>query len=97
MDNKDIELINIGPKSTACLNDIGIFTKSDLEAFGAVPAFVKMTQESKLMKPSLNLLYGLVSVVEGIHWRDVAKHDKGRLLMELEGHKELEAIFNDKA
>lgn len=88
--------IYIGPKSTKYLNDIGIFTKLDLEEVGPVLAFVRMSKECKGMKPSLNLLYGLVAVVENVHWRDVAKNEKGRLLMELEGYKEMAALFNEQ-
>lgn len=86
-------LINIGPKSTRHLNDIGIYTKADLVEVGAVPAFVKMSNECRSFRPSLNLLYGLVAVIEGVHWRDVAKSEKAQLLMELEGHKALERLF----
>lgn len=92
----DKDSLKIGPKSEQCLNSIGIYTKSDLVKMGAVPAFLKMKREQSNFKPSLNLLYGLVAIIEDVDWRDVAKFEKGRLLMELEGHKSLEEIFKSK-
>ena len=88
--------LKIGPKSKLCLNKIGIYTKSDLVKIGAVPAFVKMKKELSDFKPSLNLLYGLVAIVEDVDWRDVAKLEKGRLLMELESYGELQSLFDSK-
>jgi DNA transformation protein len=41
----------------------------------------------------LNFLYALVSALENRHWASIAKTEKGRLLMELEGYFELEAIL----
>jgi hypothetical protein len=34
----------------------------------------------------------VVGAIEGEHWRKIAKGDKGRLLMELDGDNELQAI-----
>ena len=85
--------LKIGPKSKQCLNKIGIYTKADLIKIGAVPAFIKMKKEISDFKPSLNLLYGLVAIVEDVDWREVAKLEKGRLLLELEGYEELQSLI----
>jgi len=45
------------------------------------------------MKPSLNFLYAMVGALENVNWTSVAKKDKYRLLMELDGYKELEEKF----
>ena len=82
----------IGPKSDKWLNEIGIYSIDDLKGVGAIPAFIKLKQETN-MKPSLNMLYAMVAKIEGRDWRDVAKQDKGQLLMAIEGYLELEVIL----
>lgn len=88
-----IDELKIGPKSKICLNKIGIYTKSDLVNIGPVPAFIKMKQELPDFKPSMNMLYGLVAIVEDVDWRDVAKFQKGRLILELEEYMDFQSIF----
>lgn len=89
------KLKGLGPKSERCLNEIGIFTESQLQEMGAVRAFIKLKQECSV-KPSLNFLYAMVGALEDQHWADIAKKEKGRLLMELEGYKELEALLSEE-
>ena len=89
------KLKGLGLKSERCLNEIGIRTKSDLEAIGPVRAFLKLRAECST-KPSLNFLYAMVGALEGRHWADIAKAEKGRLLMEIEGYEELEKILKSE-
>ncbi len=89
------KLKGLGLKSERCLNEIGIRTKNDLEAIGPVQAFLKLRTECST-KPSLNFLYAMVGALEGRHWADIAKSEKGRLLMELEGYQELEQILKSE-
>jgi len=92
------KLKGLGPKSQKCLNEIGIFTREDLARIGPIQAFIKLKKECTLMmKPSLNFLYAMVGALEGRHWKDIAKHEKGRLLMELEGYEVLEGLLSTKA
>jgi DNA transformation protein len=86
-------LEGLGPKSEKCLNDIGIYTKADLIKIGAVKAFIQIQNESESMKPSLNFLYAMVGALEDRKWTDIAKNERYRLLMELDGYKELESKF----
>ncbi len=86
------KLKGLGPKSEKCLNEIGIKNKSDLEAIGPVRAFLKLHQECSI-KPSLNFLYAMVGALEDKKWTDIAKSEKGRLLIEMEGYQELEKMF----
>ena len=86
-------LKGLGPKSQACLNEVGIFTREDLEAIGAVGAFLKLKEECAT-KPSMNFLYAMVGALEGKHWAKIAKEEKSRLLMELDDYQALEAIFS---
>ena len=86
------KLKGLGPKSEKSLNEIGVYTKQDLERIGAVKIFIKLKNECST-KPSLNFLYALVGAIENKHWADIAKSERSRLLMELEGYKELEEIL----
>ena len=86
------KLKGLGPKSEKCLNEVGITTRKELEEFGAVKAFMKLRREGSI-KPSLNFLYAMVGALEDKHWADIAKSEKGRLLMELEGYRELEEML----
>ncbi len=85
-------LKGIGSKSEKCLNEIGINTKQDLEKIGAVKAFIKLKNECSI-KPSLNFLYAMVGALENKHWASIAKSEKTRLLIELEGYKELQEML----
>ena len=89
------KLKGLGPKSEKCLNEIGIKTKSDLEAIGPIHAFLKLRKECSI-KPSLNFLYAMVGALDGRHWADIAKSEKARLLMELEGYQELEKLLKEE-
>jgi len=89
---KLIKLKGLGPKSERCLNEIGVHTKEQLQQIGAVRAFVKLKKECSI-NPSLNFLYAMVGALEDEHWANIAKTEKGRLLNELEGYRELEEIL----
>ncbi len=92
MDMKLRDMKGLGPKSEKCLQAVGIATPEDLKAIGAVRAFMKLKRECSV-KPSLNFLYAMVGALEGRHWADIAKSEKARLLMELDGYEELEKML----
>jgi TfoX-like protein len=89
------DLKGLGPKSESWLHEVGIKTPEELRAIGAVGAFIKLTDECST-KPSMNFLYAMVGALENEHWTKVAKSERGRLLMELEGYKELEELFRSE-
>ena len=89
------DLPGLGPKSEELLIEIGIRTPDELKQIGAVEAFIKLRHESR-SKPSLNFLYALVAAIEGEHWLKIAKTEKSRLLMELDGYDELEKLFREE-
>ena len=89
------DLKGLGPKSEMLLIEVGINTEEELRALGAIRAFIRLKRESS-SKPSLNFLYAMVGALEGEHWLNVAKYEKGQLLMELEGYKELEELFKSE-
>lgn len=89
------ELKGLGPKSEKCLHEVGIYTHEDLAQLGPVRTFIKLRKECSI-KPSLNFLYALVGALENQHWTEIAKKEKGRLLMELEDYHELEELLKEE-
>lgn len=69
--------LRVGPKSAAWLRQVGIRTHSDLEAAGAVAAFVKCKRAG--FRPSLNLLYALEGALQGCHWQKVPEARRAEL------------------
>lgn len=76
------DLPNLGKKSQAMLAQAGIVTARQLRELGAVAAFIQVKRCSN--GASLNLLWAIEGALSGRHWQDVAKHDRLRLLLELE-------------
>ena len=75
-------IAGIGPKSNEMLAKAGIVSREQLLKMGSVQAHILV--KSVGCKPSLNFLWGLESVITGQHWREVAKHSRMALLLELE-------------
>jgi len=86
------QLKGLGPKSEQWLNEVGIHTQDDLARVGPVRAFLRL-QQARNMQPSLNFLYAMVGALENEHWIDIAKTEKGRLLLELDGFKDLQKML----
>jgi len=57
----------IGGKSAAWLRQVGIRTWDDVQAIGALEAFMRVKRAG--FRPSLNLLYALEGVLVGCHWQ----------------------------
>lgn len=75
------DLPNFGPKSQIMLEQAGIYTIEQLRELGAVRAYVQVKRTGKV---SLNLLWAMEGALSGQHWQEVAKHERLRLLLELE-------------
>ena len=73
------KLRNIGPKSAAWLRQVGLRSREDLEAVGAVEAFMRVKRAG--FKPSLNLLYALEGALLDCHWQDVPEARRGELVL----------------
>jgi DNA transformation protein len=80
-------LKNVGPKSAAWLRQVGVRTQEDLQALGAVAAFIKVKRAG--FKPSLNLLYALEGALLGCHWQQVPEERRGELLLEVDAESAL--------
>lgn len=76
------QLRNIGPKSAAWLRQVGVHTQQDLQAAGAVDAFVRVRRAG--FRPSLNLLYALEGALEGCHWQDIPGERRSALVLAAE-------------
>ncbi len=72
------EPLRVGPKSAAWLRQVGIRTQADLEAVGAVAAYVKCKRAG--FRPSLNLLYSLEGLLQGCHWQKVPEDRRAELV-----------------
>ena len=72
------KLRNIGPKSAAWLRQVGLRSREDLEAVGAVEAFMRVKRAG--FKPSLNLLYALEGALLDCHWQDVPESRRTELV-----------------
>lgn len=72
------KLRNIGPKSAAWLRQVGLRTRGDLEATGAVESFMRVKRAG--FKPSLNLLYALEGALLDCHWQQVPDERRSELV-----------------
>jgi len=76
------DLPNFGPKSQQMLAQAGILTVEQLHELGAVRAYLQVKRAGN--GASLNLLWAMEGALSDRHWQEVAKHDRLRLLLELE-------------
>jgi DNA transformation protein len=77
-----VKLRNIGPKSAAWLRQVGLRSREDLEAVGAVDAFMRVKRAG--FKPSLNLLYALEGALLDCHWQEVPEARRTELVQAAE-------------
>ena len=68
---------NIGPVSAEWLRIIGIESKEELAARGAVEAYRAIRLHG--FKASLNLLYALEAAIQGKDWRELSVQTKAKL------------------
>ena len=62
-------LKNIGQVSEAWLNEIGIYTREELQAVGPVRAYQLVKQQG--YNATLNLVYALQGAIMDLHWNDL--------------------------
>lgn len=60
------ELKNLGPVSGEWLQAVGIYSRADLEAVGAIEAYRRVRLHG--FNASLNLLYALEAALRDVHW-----------------------------
>ncbi len=72
----------LGPKSLHMLAEVNIHDFEQLQAIGAVAAYVSVKNSNKAA--TLNLLWALEGAITGVHWQEVARHERTRLLLALD-------------
>lgn len=78
MSNSELSnLLNLGPKSTGWLLDIGVETRQDLVEMGIVPAYCLLKAQGYPV--SLNLLYALYGALHDVPWNKVSPEVKEQL------------------
>ena len=71
------QLRNLGARSAAWLNAVGIYTRADLEHVGPVLAYRMVKDQG--YGPNLNLLYAMVGALRDEHWTALPPAEKARL------------------
>ena len=85
MTDRPIEAVrNLGPKSAAWLREIGIETEGQLQARGAVAAYLDLKQ-ARGGQVSLNALYAMQAGLMDIDWRALPDEFKAALRAQLDG------------
>lgn len=79
MSTEKEKLRNIGPKSSAWLRQVGLRTREDLDAIGAVEAFMKVKRAG--FKPTLNLLYSIEGALRDCHWQEISDARRSELVL----------------
>lgn len=79
MNTEKEKLRNIGPKSSAWLRQVGLRTRDDLDAIGAVEAFMRVKRAG--FKPSLNLLYSIEGALRDCHWQEIPDARRSELVL----------------
>lgn len=75
------ELQNIGPKSEAWLNEIGVFTLTDLEKIGPIKAYRQIKASGH--NASLNLAYAIQGAIINCPWNHLPPDMRRRLRQEV--------------
>lgn len=78
-------ILNLGPKSSDMLREIGVNDGADLERIGAVMAYRIL--KDRFPGVSLNMLYGLEAALTGRTWLDLTPEEKQRLRDEADALK----------
>lgn len=75
-------LRNLGGKTERWLNDLGIFTRSDLERVGSVEAYRILRERGYPV--SMNLVWGIEGALADIDWRNLPEGLKAGLRRQIE-------------
>lgn len=77
--------LNLGPKSTTWLQEIGVHSTSDLERLGVVVTYRIL--KDRFPGVSFNMLYALEGALTGRSWREITPDEKARLRQEADAVK----------
>jgi len=71
------ELANLGPQSEAWLNEIGVFSRADIERIGSIEIYRLIRERG--VPASLNLVYAIEAMLIGEHWTRLSPQLKAEL------------------
>jgi DNA transformation protein and related proteins len=80
-------LINIGARTAKSLNEIGIFTKEDLEKVGPYQAWIKMKMKNPGKDTCSCALFALQGALMGICWYELPEDLKKHLQAQADAFK----------
>ena len=74
------QLKNIGPTIERRLHEVGVYTKRELRALGAVQAYQRIKTNCPMQTISVRYyLYSLQCALMGLHWDDLPEPVKAEL------------------
>lgn len=76
-------LRNLGPKTEVWLNDIGIFTRADIERIGSVNIYRTLKEHG--YPASLNLVWAIEGALADLDWRELSEDLKTDLRRQIKG------------
>lgn len=76
-------LRNLGTRSEQWLNEIGVFTRADLERIGSVETYRILKEKGYPV--SLNLVWGIEGALADIDWRELSDELKADLRQQIKG------------
>lgn len=76
-------LRNLGGKSERWLNEIGVYTRGDLERLGSVEIYRLLKDRG--VPVSLNLVWGIEGALADMDWRELPENLKAELRREIRG------------
>lgn len=76
-------LRNLGGTSEKWLNEIGIFTRTDLERIGSVEAYRLLKEKG--FPVSLNLVWGIEGALSETDWRELSEDLKASIRQQIKG------------
>jgi len=80
------ELKNIGPTIRKRLNDIGVYTRADLERVGPVSAYNRIRRNNPdRIIPVCYYLYSLQGALMDVHWDSIPEDVKDELFSKVKG------------
>lgn len=88
------KLRGIGPKVEQWLHSVDIDSYEKLKELGAIEAYLLIVERTEF-NANIALLYSLVGAIEDRDWQEVARNDKARLRMELEGYAQWNEYYDD--
>ena len=79
------DLKNIGPTIEKRLNEIGVYSKKDLQKVGVAKAYRKIKQKNPDRTiPVCYYLYSFQGALEGKHWNNISEKTKKNLLQKID-------------